>query len=75
LGEPEVRGVAADVYGQLHATMRELVRAGVAANPDPDRAADRALAAIDGFRLRALLDREHAFWWCSLCRAYTQRVR
>ena len=61
--EPSLREVAAEVYRRLHVSMRDLIVEGVAAGEfataDPGPAADRVLAAIDGFGLRALLDEQH----------------
>jgi AcrR family transcriptional regulator len=58
--EPELRTVAAEVYRHLHASTRGLIQEGVDAGEftvdDPGPVADRLLAAIDGFGLRALLD-------------------
>jgi AcrR family transcriptional regulator len=58
--EPALRATAAEVYRQLHRSMRDLIAEGVAAGEfavgDPDAVADRTLALIDGFGLRALLD-------------------
>jgi hypothetical protein len=58
--EPSLREVAAEVYRRLHGSMRDLIAEGVAAGEfttaDPGPVADRVLAAIDGFGLRALLD-------------------
>jgi AcrR family transcriptional regulator len=58
--EPELRAVAAEVYRRLHASTRDLIQEGVDAGEftvgDPGLVADRLLAAIDGFGLRALLD-------------------
>jgi AcrR family transcriptional regulator len=57
--EPALRATAADVYAQLHRSMRDLIAEGAEqgefAAPDPDGTADRALALIDGFGVRALL--------------------
>jgi AcrR family transcriptional regulator len=58
--EPALRATAADVYAQLHRSMRDLIaegaRQGEFSAPDPDGTADRTLALIDGFGVRALLD-------------------
>jgi AcrR family transcriptional regulator len=58
--EPALRATAAEVYAQLHRSMRDLIAEGAEhgefAAPDPDGTADRALALIDGFGVRALLD-------------------
>jgi len=57
--EPELRATSAKVYRQLHRALRELLEEGVAdgefAVADPGAAAERILAAIDGYGLRALL--------------------
>jgi AcrR family transcriptional regulator len=57
--EPELRRAAADVYARLRASLLALLEAGVEAGEfrvaDPDTTADRVLAAIDGFGLRALI--------------------
>lgn len=59
--EPTLRTTAAEVYGQLHRSMRDLIVEGVEQREfsvgDPDGVADRALALIDGFGIRSLLDR------------------
>jgi hypothetical protein len=58
--EPALRATAAEVYRQLHRSMRDLIAEGVAAGEfsvaDPDGVAERTLALIDGLGLRALLD-------------------
>jgi AcrR family transcriptional regulator len=57
--EPALRATAAEVYRQLHRSMSDLIAEGVEAGEfsveDPGAVADRALALIDGFGLRALL--------------------
>ena len=57
--EPALRETAAMVYAQLHASFRALLEEGAAAGEfavaDPDGAADRLVAAVDGFGLRTLL--------------------
>jgi AcrR family transcriptional regulator len=57
--EPELRRAAADVYARLRASLLELLDAGAAAGEfrlvDREATADRVLAAIDGFGLRALI--------------------
>jgi AcrR family transcriptional regulator len=57
--EPELRATSAKVYRQLHRALRELLEEGVAdgefAVADPGAAAERILAAIDGYGRRALL--------------------
>src|SRR5829696_4538685 len=58
--EPELRATSAKVYRQLHRALRELIEEGAEegefAVADADAAAERVLAAIDGYGLRALLD-------------------
>jgi AcrR family transcriptional regulator len=58
--EPALRATAADVYAQLHRSMRELIAEGAESGEfratEPDATADRTLALIDGFGVRALLD-------------------
>src|SRR5215207_7741652 len=58
--EPELRETSAKVYRQLHRALRELIEEGAEegefAVADADAAAERVLAAIDGYGLRALLD-------------------
>ncbi len=60
--EPTLREVAAEVYRRLHVSMRDLIQEGIDAGEfaaaDAGPTADRVLAAIDGFGLRALLDEE-----------------
>jgi len=57
--EPELRATSAEVYGQLHRGVRDLLaegsESGEFAVPDPDAAAERILAAIDGYGLRVML--------------------
>jgi AcrR family transcriptional regulator len=57
--EPALRETAVEVYRGLHRSMRDLIAEGVErgefAAADPGGIADRTLAAIDGFGLRALL--------------------
>ena len=57
--EPELRRAAADVYARLRASLLELLDAGAEAGEfrlvDGEATADRVLAAIDGFGLRALI--------------------
>ena len=54
-----LRAAAAAVYGRLHDSLRELIEDGTAkgefAVADPAATADRILALIDGFGVRALL--------------------
>jgi AcrR family transcriptional regulator len=56
---PELRPVAEDLYARMHDwfvdVIAEGVRTGEFARCDPDEVADRALALIDGFGVRALL--------------------
>ena len=56
---PELRPTAAKLYARMHHWMREAIADGVAAGEfarcDPGAVADRALAMIDGFGVRALL--------------------
>ncbi len=56
---PELRPVAEDLYARMHdwfvEVIAEGVRTGEFARCDPDEVADRALALIDGFGVRALL--------------------
>jgi AcrR family transcriptional regulator len=60
--EPALRTTAAEVYRQLHRSMRDLIAEGVERGElsvaDPDGVADRALALIDGFGIRSLLDQD-----------------
>jgi AcrR family transcriptional regulator len=57
--EPALRQTASEVYRRLHRSMRDLIVEGADAGEftvtDPDAVADRTLALIDGFGLRALL--------------------
>ncbi len=57
--EPDLRATAATVYEQLHRSLHQLLDEGVQAGlwelDDPSRLADRVLAMIDGYGLRALL--------------------
>ena len=59
----ELRPVAEELYGRMRdwfvAEIRDGVDAGEFARCDPEEVADRALALIDGFGIRALL-RDHA---------------
>ena len=58
--EPELRATSAEVYAQLHRGFRALLAEGTEAGEfsvaDPDAAAERILAAIDGYGLRVLLE-------------------
>jgi AcrR family transcriptional regulator len=55
---PELRPTAARLYGRMHAWFAEAIAEGVAAGeftaPAPERTADRLLALIDGYGIRAL---------------------
>ena len=57
--DPGLREAAATVYGRLHDSLRELIEDGIAKGEfvvaDPGATADRVLALIDGFGVRALL--------------------
>jgi AcrR family transcriptional regulator len=57
--EPGLRPFAEDLYGRLHQWFAREIEAGVADGEfdrcDPDEVADRALALIDGFGVRALI--------------------
>jgi AcrR family transcriptional regulator len=56
---PELRPVAEELYGRLHAWFAREIAAGVAdgefARCDPDEVADRTLALIDGYGIRTLI--------------------
>jgi AcrR family transcriptional regulator len=56
--QPELSAVAARLYARLHDWSADVLRAGVAAGEldavDVDRTADRLLALIDGYGVRAL---------------------
>ncbi len=56
---PELRVTSARLYERMHAWLRDEIAAGIAkgdfAAVDPDELADRALAMIDGFGIRALV--------------------
>jgi AcrR family transcriptional regulator len=56
---PELRPVAEELYGRLHAWFAREIAAGVAdgefARCDPDEVADRTLALIDGYGVRTLI--------------------
>jgi AcrR family transcriptional regulator len=58
--EPELRATSAEVYAQLHRGFRALIAEGTEtgefAVADPDAAAERILAAIDGYGLRVMLE-------------------
>src|SRR4051812_47083659 len=55
---PELRPTAARLYARMHAWFTEAIDEGVAAGEftaaDPERTADRLLALIDGYGIRAL---------------------
>ncbi len=55
---PELRGTAARLYERMHQWFAEAIAEGAASGeltaPDPARAADRVLALIDGYGIRAL---------------------
>jgi AcrR family transcriptional regulator len=57
--EPALRETATEIYRRLHRSMRDLIAEGADAGEyaiaDLDGVADRTLALIDGFGLRALL--------------------
>ena len=74
---PELRPVAEELYARLHAWFRDEIAAGVKdgefARCDPDELADRALALLDGYGIRALigdgaipLDRARRSVWSAL---------
>ncbi len=56
---PDLRPVAEELYGRLHAWFRDEIAAGVRdgefARCDPDEVADRTLALIDGYGIRTLI--------------------
>ena len=56
---PELRGTAARLYGRMHSWFAEEIAAGVEAGEfsevDADALADRAVAVLDGFGIRALV--------------------
>jgi AcrR family transcriptional regulator len=61
---PELRTVAEDLYGRLHAWFADEIAAGVRDREfpdsvDPDAVADRTLALIDGFGIRTLIGDSH----------------
>ena len=72
---PALRETSARLYVRMHEWVRDEIAAGIAAGAfaavDPDELADRALAMIDGFGIRALvgdpgvsLDRaREQVWW------------
>ncbi|HEX7300462.1 MAG TPA: TetR/AcrR family transcriptional regulator [Solirubrobacteraceae bacterium] len=58
--DPQLRPVAARLYGRLHAWFAEALATGIAAGElrdcDVDRMSDRLLALIDGYGVRVLTD-------------------
>ena len=56
---PELRETSARLYERMHRWVRDEIAGGIAAGEfaavDPDELADRALAMIDGFGIRALV--------------------
>jgi AcrR family transcriptional regulator len=60
---PELRSVAEDLYSRLHAWFADEIAAGVTDGEfeqcDPDSVADRTLALLDGFGIRALIGDSH----------------
>jgi AcrR family transcriptional regulator len=56
---PELRPIAEELYGRLHAWFADEIAAGISdgefARCDPDDVADRALALIDGYGVRGLI--------------------
>ncbi len=56
---PELRSVAEELYGRMHAWFAREIAAGIEAGEfapcDPDEVADRTLALIDGFGIRHLI--------------------
>jgi AcrR family transcriptional regulator len=56
---PELRPVAEELYARLHAWFRDEIAAGVKDGEfgrcDPDEVADRTIALIDGYGVRALI--------------------
>jgi AcrR family transcriptional regulator len=83
---PELRPVAEELYARLHAWFRDEIAAGVKdgefARCDPDELADRALALLDGYGIRALigdgalpLDRARRAVWRALAPDLDPRPR
>ncbi len=83
---PELRPVAEELYARLHAWFRDEIAAGVKdgefARCDPDELADRALALLDGYGIRALigdgalpLDRARRAVWSALAPDLDPRPR
>jgi AcrR family transcriptional regulator len=61
---PELRPVAEELYGRLHDWFADEIQAGVDSgefdsNPDVQAVADRTLALLDGFGIRALIGDSH----------------
>ena len=56
---PELRPTASKLYARMHEWFKDAIEAGVEGGEfrptDPDRLADRALALLDGFGIRALV--------------------
>jgi AcrR family transcriptional regulator len=56
---PELRPTASRLYARMHEWFREAIEAGTGSGEfrptDPDQLADRALALLDGFGIRALV--------------------
>jgi AcrR family transcriptional regulator len=56
---PELRGTAARLYARMHRWFADAIRAGIAAGEfsdcDADALADRVMAMLDGFGIRALV--------------------
>jgi AcrR family transcriptional regulator len=56
---PDLRPTASRLYGRMHEWFREAIEAGIESGEfrrtDADRLADRALALLDGFGIRALI--------------------
>jgi AcrR family transcriptional regulator len=57
---PELRPIAEELYGRMRDWFADAIRSGIEAGEftrcDADEVSDRALALIDGFGIRALLD-------------------
>jgi AcrR family transcriptional regulator len=72
---PELRPTASSLYGRMHDWFREAIAEGIESgefrSTDPDRLADRLLALLDGFGIRALvgdlpIERARAEAWAVL---------
>jgi AcrR family transcriptional regulator len=72
---PELRPTASKLYARMHEWFREAIAEGVESgefrSTDPDRLADRSLALLDGFGIRALvgdlpIERARAEVWAVL---------